>query len=302
MNAVILDKSNQTVDVKSSKLYTTNHTIPLKLIDLLIINEKIDITTKNILVLTHNNIPLIFISNGSQKMSLVLPLISKNSELKMMQYHAQQKSLGIAQHILYHKFTSHKSSLLEFDIDIDISNELKSLENATDIPTLIGIEGAFAKLYFGHYFSLFERKLTKGFRSKNPPLDPVNAMLSFVYMLTYHSITAKLYMRGFDPSISYLHTPFRGHFALSSDMMEFLRADINDFVAKLFLDQVLTTDDFTNKNGVYLKYTSRKKLWEHINPFTHTLNRKINKQIATIKKMIDPSEISFSKHPLLTSS
>jgi CRISPR-associated protein Cas1 len=155
----------------------------------------------------------------------------------------------------------------------------------------MGIEGAFARNYFKHYFSMFERKLSKGFRSKNPPQDPVNAMLSFVYMLTYHNITAKLYMRGFDPSISYLHTPFRNHFALSSDIMETLRADINIFVANLFLNNTLTTSDFTNKGGVYLKYTSRINLWKILKPFMNKINKKVNKQIIKLKKEISKSKI-----------
>jgi CRISPR-associated protein Cas1 len=155
----------------------------------------------------------------------------------------------------------------------------------------MGIEGAFARRYFGHYFSMFDRKLTKGYRSKNPPLDPVNSILSYIYTLAYNSITAKLYMRGFDPSISYLHTPFRSHFALSSDILETLRADINIFVANLFLDKQITIDNFTNKSGVYLKYDSRRNLWRTLKPFMDTLNKKLNKQIAILKKELIKKEI-----------
>lgn len=79
-----------------------------------------------------------------------------------------------------------------------------------------------------------QSRLQKGYRTKQPPLDPVNATLSFVYTLLYYDIASKLVMSGFEPSISYLHEPFREHFALASDIEECVRADANSFVTKLF--------------------------------------------------------------------
>lgn len=208
-----------------------------------------------------------------------------------MQYKALSNNVEIAKRLIYEKFTSHKKSLEDFDIYVDITHEITTLALAKDIESIMGIEGAFARRYFGHYFSMFEHKLTKGNRSKNPPQDPVNAILSFIYMLNYNSITAKLYMKGFDPSISYLHTPFRNHYALSSDIMETIRADINTFVARLFLKNKLTTDDFSFKGGVYLRYESRRELWRTLKEFMNTINKKIDKQISKLKKEISKKEI-----------
>lgn len=291
MNSLIIDKENISVQVKGAKLYTSNHTIPLKLIDILIVAQSIQIDAKTIINLANENIPILYISKDSRKFALTLPAISKNSELKVLQYQTLDRSLEIAKRLLYEKFVTHKNSLEAFDITMNIENELTHLALAKDIESAMGIEGAFARRYFGHFFSLFERRLTKGYRSKNPPLDPVNAMLSYIYTLGYNTITAKLYMRGFDPSISYLHTPFRNHFALSSDLLEPIRADINTFVAKLFLENILTIGDFTIKNGVYLKYETRKNLWIHLKPFMEEINSKINKQIIVLKKNLMKSEI-----------
>lgn len=292
MNTVIIDKKEQKIELKGAKLYTNEHTIPIKLIDLLILTETVKITPKTILNLTNENIPLLFLSSDSKKFSITLPAISKNSELKILQYKALSKNKEIAKALLYEKFITHKASLEKYDITMDITDELAALALANDIDTMMGIEGALARKYFGHYFSLFERKLTKGYRSKNPPLDPVNATLSYIYTLGYNTITAKLYMRGFDPSISYLHTPFRNHFALSSDILEALRSDINNFVADLFLNKTLTTEDFTLKGGVYLTYQSRSKLWSILKPFMDQLNQKVNKQIVMLKKQIESSTTS----------
>ena len=295
MKSIIIDKNDEKLELKAKKLYTKRHTIPLKLIDILILTETIEVTPKTILNITNANIPILFLSKDSKKIALTLPAISKNSELKAMQYKALEKNIIIAKRLIYEKIISHQESLKEFDININIENELAKLALCKDIDEIMGVEGAFARKYFGHYFSLFEKKLTKGYRSKNPPIDPINATLSYIYTLTYNSVTAKLYMRGFEPSISYLHTPFRNHFALSSDLMEPLRAKINNFVAKLFLDKILTTDDFTNKNGVYLKYNARTRLWSELKPFMDKLNKKLNKQIIQLKKDIIPNESNTEK-------
>ncbi len=291
MRSLIIDKEGESLEIKGAKIYTKKHTIPTNMVDILILTESVIVTPKTIINITNENIPLLYLSKDSKKFALTLPAISKNSELKVMQYKALTHNVEIAKRLLYEKFVTHQKTLEEFEISINIQNELTALAMAKDIDSMMGVEGAFARRYFGHYFALFERKLTKGFRSKNPPQDPINAMLSFIYTLAYNSITAKLYMRGFEPSISYLHTPFRNHFALSSDIMEPLRAQINVFVAKLFLEGQLGMEDFTFKGGVYLKYQSRTNLWTILKPFMSQLNKQVNKQMAILKQEIQKREI-----------
>jgi len=286
MNTLIIDKKQEQLIVKGQKLHTKTHTVPLKLIDMLILSQDIIIDIKTVLKLTSSGIALLYLSSDNKKIALTLPQFAKNSELKMMQYNAVQNHLSIAKKLVMQKFQTHKTSLQNHGIDIEIDDDLANLATAKDLDSVLGIEGVFAKRYFSHYFGLFERKLTKGFRSKNPPLDPINAMLSFVYTLTYNTVAAKLYMRGFDPSISYLHRPFRSHYALSSDLMEPLRAPINDFVASLFLNQKLTLQDFTHQRGVYLKNTKRREIWKELKPFMDKQNKQINTQIANLKKEI----------------
>lgn len=288
MKTLIVDKKAESVRLSASKLMTKNHTIPSKLIDLLIVTQDVEIKAKDILNISHEKIPILYISKDNRKMALTLPLMSKNSDLKVQQYEALHNRVYFAREFLEKKFTTHQQELEHFDVTLDISQELGALQRADSVDSLMGVEGSFARRYFKHYFALFERKLTKGYRSKNPPQDPVNAILSYVYTICYYTLTAKLSMRGFDASISYLHTPFRDHFALSSDIMETQRAAINTFVAKLFLNNYLNIEDFTFKGGVYLKNEARRNLWTHLKPFMDRLNKESNKSIAKLK-----SDISF---------
>lgn len=60
MNSLIIDKENMSVQIKGAKLYTSNHTIPLKLIDILIVAQSIQIDAKTIINLANENIPILY--------------------------------------------------------------------------------------------------------------------------------------------------------------------------------------------------------------------------------------------------
>ena len=105
-------------------------------------------------------------------------------------------------------------------------------------------------------------------------------------MFAYHLITARLHQAGLDPALSYLHEPFRGHNGLSSDFLELYRADLNEMAAEWFMDKTLTTDDFSAKNGVFIKYDARKKLWSALKDFSDSLSKKIDREIALFRAAI----------------
>jgi len=170
---------------------------------------------------------------------------------------------------------------------------LEQVEQVESVESLMGIEGTFARLYFGHYFSLFDEALHKGKRSKNPPKDPLNAMMSYFYMLYYHLISAQLASYGFELGIGYLHTPFRGHNALASDFMELFRADINEAVFELFSQKILTLGDFSFKGGVFLRFDARKKIWKDYVALTKKLKPKLSQEIAKFKGEIYEKKFNY---------
>ena len=110
--------------------------------------------------------------------------------------------------------------------------------------------------------------------------------MSFLYMLFYNTISIKLISFGFEPSIGYLHRPFRSHNALASDLMEIFRADINSFVHDIFNKNRLQQSDFSKKRGVYLKYNARKKIWSDIKIFIDSLDYKIDTEISKLKALL----------------
>ncbi len=128
---------------------------------------------------------------------------------------------------------------------------------------LIGFEGAGA----AQYFSAFSECLTNpsfvfSGRSRRPPGNPVNAMLSFGYQVLWNHLLALIEMQGLDPYHACLHQGNDGHAALASDLMEEFRAPLVDSLVMWLINRniVDAESDFEFKNGgCYLNNFGRKK-------------------------------------------
>ena len=286
MKIVIIDMPNVSLELKNRQLYVNGRGIPLRLMEILVLQEDVVLHSKLILKLSKEGIAIMHVAKNSMDMALTLPLFSKNSEVKMFQYASLENRLGLAKYFVEEKIAKHVAHLKSTGVVVDANLWKDKVSHAKNIETLLGVEGSFSKLYFQYFFRFFPPMLHKGKRSKRPALDPVNAILSYVYTMAYHLLTMKLYMAGFEPSIGYLHTPFRSHNALSSDFMELFRAKINEQVMVWFDDGLLVAKDFTMKNGVWLKYESRKRLWKEMKFLLHTISDEADKEISLIRTAI----------------
>ena len=100
--------------------------------------------------------------------------------------------------------------------------------------TLRGMEGDAARVYFGAFDELITaQKEDFAFRerSRRPPLDNINALLSFLYTLLAHDVASALETVGLDPQVGFLHVERPGRPSLALDLMEELRACVADRVA-----------------------------------------------------------------------
>ncbi|MCG8473856.1 MAG: type I-C CRISPR-associated endonuclease Cas1c [Desulfobacterales bacterium] len=111
---------------------------------------------------------------------------------------------------------------------------LKELSTPKSLDTVRGLEGDAAKVYFG-VLDQFILKDEDAFcftgRSRRPPKDPVNALLSFLYTLLLHDIRSALESVGLDPAVGFLHRDRPGRPGLALDMMEEFRAMVADRLA-----------------------------------------------------------------------
>lgn len=149
---------------------------------------------------------------------------------------------------------------------LQLKSFLEYIEAAKSMDQLRGYEGEAASIYFGVFDKLILQQ-KKDFvfqgRNKRPPLDNVNAMLSFVYTLLTNQITSALETVGLDPYVGYMHTDRPGRASLSLDLIEELRAVMADrFVLSLINKKIVSGKNFTRKeNGAVLMDADlRKKL------------------------------------------
>jgi CRISPR-associated protein Cas1 len=115
-----------------------------------------------------------------------------------------------------------------------IADTALSLQTAETHGALMGLEGEAASRYFSVFDELILQNKEVFFfreRSRRPPLDNVNALLSFLYTLLAHDTAAALSAVGLDPFVGFLHQDRPGRRSLALDIMEELRAPLADRVA-----------------------------------------------------------------------
>jgi len=108
----------------------------------------------------------------------------------------------------------------------EIGKAINRVQNGSDLETIRGIEGDVARQYFRVFNELITaQKADFTFRERNrrPPLDRVNALLSFIYTLLYHDMRSALESCGLDPAVGFLHRDRPGRMSLALDLMEEFR-------------------------------------------------------------------------------
>lgn len=147
-----------------------------------------------------------------------------------------------------------------------LGGTIRTVEKTTELDVLRGKEGDAGRLYF----EVFDRLITaqrESFaftgRSRRPPLDNMNALLSFVYSLLAHDCTAALEGVGLDPQVGFLHRERPGRPSLALDLMEEFRPFFADRLALSLVNlKQVQPDGFrkTESGGVEMTDETRKTL------------------------------------------
>lgn len=197
-----------------------------------------------------------------------------NVLLRREQYRAADdpaESCRIARGLIFGKVSNARSSLdrtrrdhgLRIDCDkfskasAHLKNLLPELLKTTEPDTLRGMEGAAASVYFNCFDDMIlqdkEHFYFRG-RSRRPPLDRVNALLSFVYTLLGADCASALEAVGLDAYVGFLHRDRPGRTSMAQDLMEELRPCMADrFVLTLINNRIISEHDFTiQENGAVL--------------------------------------------------
>lgn len=146
-----------------------------------------------------------------------------------------------------------------------IRDLLPMVLDAVDLDALRGLEGVGASAYFGVFDHLVLNRKEDFFfhgRNRRPPLDRVNALLSFAYSLLAHDCASALESVGLDAYVGFLHRDRPGRQSLALDLMEELRPCMADrFVLTIINNRMIRPEDFQTQDSgaVLLTEEGRKK-------------------------------------------
>ncbi len=230
-----------------------------------------------------NNVGLSFLTPHGKFLARVNGRVRGNVLLRRTQYRradSPRESLEIAKSFITGKIVNCRTVLgrgirdhgdvIDCDkvraVDALLIENLLKIENCSSADTLRGIEGNCAKFYFVMLDDLILRQKEDFYlveRNRRPPLDNMNALLSFLYTLLAHEVESALETVGLDPYVGFFHTDRPGRASLALDMMEELRPFMAERLALNLVNmRQINGDDFLKKEngGVIMTDSGRKEV------------------------------------------
>ncbi|WP_274381665.1 CRISPR-associated endonuclease Cas1 [Segeticoccus rhizosphaerae] len=228
------------------------------------IGGKAHVTPQAMRELLSREVPVCWFSYGGWFTGMAQGLPGKNVDLRRAQYTALPEStLSIARRMIEGKIRNGRT-LLRRNSREGMAQEVDSMgrlatqaAQASGFPTLLGLEGVAARIYFANFSHMLTldtdipvHEFDSNGRSRRPPPDPVNALLSFAYALLVKDLTTTLNAIGFDPYLGVLHRPRFGRPALALDLAEEFRPLIAEsLVLQVINNGEVGEHDFLSRAG-----------------------------------------------------
>lgn len=227
------------------------------------------------------NITLSFISPTGKFLASVCGPVHGNVVLRKQQYRISDdmyQSALIAKNFILGKLYNSRwvieRAIRDYPLRLDVTklkakskilyDSIEKVRFASSNERIMGIEGEAASVYFSVFDDLILQQKESFYfhlRSKRPPLDNVNAMLSFAYTMLAGMCSSALELVGLDPYVGFLHRDRPGRVSLALDLMEELRSVFADrFVISLINKRMVKASDFVKKeNGAVLLTDEARK-------------------------------------------
>ena len=254
--------------------------VPVIKVDRVMLFGNIQVTASTVAFLLDSGVDLCYLSSRGRYRGRLAAAESRNVLLRIAQYERyldDNFQLQISKSLVAAKIRNALGLIRRYRKrypDLDFSQEMASLEDALNgiesqmqISSLLGVEGHATAVYFrafGRMFRRDEMSFTK--RTRRPPKDPVNALLSFGYTLVTNEILSFLFAVGFDPYIGHLHSLEYGRPSLALDMTEEFRHPVVDrFTLYLVNKDIISSTDFDDRGeeGFFLTQDALKQYFQH---------------------------------------
>lgn len=221
----------------------------------------VQISSQAVRMLMSEGIDVDYFSFSGKYLGKLAADSSKNIFLRMQQYELymdQEKRLEIAKIIVRNKIENQIRIIQKYRWDNgynwkkDVSQMKRlseRLEDKTTPSSIMGIEGAVSNIYFQAYGQMFRCDIRFEKRSRRPPRNPINVVLSLAYTFLTKEVSGSLEAESFEMYMGFLHGIRYGRKSLPLDIVEEFRQPIVDrLVLKVFNKRMLTEEHFEQDN------------------------------------------------------
>lgn len=181
-----------------------------------------------------------------------------------------------------------------------IENHIAEIENISDVENLMGLEGNIKKEYYEGFNIVIKNSDFRIFkRTKRPPGDYLNALISFANQLVYNFVLSEIYHTHLDPRIGYLHSTNHRRFSLNLDVAEIFKPVIGDRVIFSVLNKkMIQSEDFSPEmKGIYLKDKGKRVFLEEFQEkLGSTIQHKRLKRNVSYRSLIRMELYKLEKH------
>jgi len=267
-------------------------TVPLHLLQRVVIRGQIMLDTRVLAALAEKDIGVLMLSGRNHRtVAMLFGKPHNDSQRRMAQYACyldQAMRMRWSAWLVKAKLRNQKRLLtgalaerpdLRHDLTAAVATLngiLTQLANnrADTLDRLRGFEGAGAAAYFKAFCPLFAPSLQFTARQRRPPPDPVNACLSLGYTLLHFDAVKACHECGLDPYIGFFHDPAFGRESLACDVIEPLRAVLDQWVWRLFRERLLRVEHFSDDHGKCLiNKTGRQRFYAEYEIFAKPVRR-----------------------------
>ncbi len=255
--------------------------IPAEKVDAVIVTANALVSTQAVALCLEKNIQLVLASwTGKPFGRFWVSTPGRATEVRRRQYLHQDSTLAfeVSKDIVTCKLRAQRKLLVDLKgnrkapnetISSSISALTKSLQSLSGVKyslsfkqTFLGIEGFAAAEYFSAISSVLPKKYAFKERSRQPAQDKFNAVLNYIYGITYSSVEKVVILSGLDPNAGIYHADSYGKPTLVFDLIELFRAKVDRVTVKLFTRKYVKDSWFASSEeaplGVFLSKEGRK--------------------------------------------
>ena len=219
-------------------------------------------------------------------------------------YLDSEKRLYLAKEILSGCFDNIVKNLKHYNLEDsvkEVEEWIPKVPGITSIPELMSIEGNIWNIYYNSFNYILPDAFTFEKRTRRPPENMVNCLLSFSNSLIYSATLSEIYNTQLNPTISFLHEPHERRFSLSLDLSEIFKPFLGDRVIFKVLNKGIITEDHFNKevNFCLLNEEGKKLFLKHFDErLRTTIKHRSLRRNVSYRRLIRLECYKLIKHVL----